>query len=126
MSAELLGLLARLVLVAWARCLRLSRKKKNTAGVVYLAHDRGDCAAFWSRIPSLLVVSSFACSVTSLSLSPDLQLPGCHGLHHGILASYQLDWGEPSTYSIGHVLLQRTPPNLIYRYREYYLPMTEA
>ena len=86
---------------------------KKRRAVVYFAHSRGNCAAFWSRIPSLQGAPSFACSVASLSLFPDLQLPGRHGLRHGALADYLLDWGEPSTCSTGHAMLQHTPTHQV-------------
>ena len=53
--------------------------------------------AFRPSVSSLQVASSFACSVTSLSHSPDFQLPGCYHLHGKNLADHQFDRGGPST-----------------------------
>ena len=39
--------------------------------VAHQALIRGHCITFWLIVPSLQVASSFACSVASLSLSPD-------------------------------------------------------
>ena len=47
------------------------RKKGKTGGVVHHLLTRDCCIAFWRCVPALFAVSSFACSVTSLSRFPD-------------------------------------------------------
>ena len=39
--------------------------------VAHIMNYREDCLALWLIIPPLLIVSSLACSVTSLSLCPE-------------------------------------------------------
>ena len=77
----------------------LTSATKKTGGVVWVTHRRGHCTPFWLIFPPLQVAPSFACSVASLSQSPDHQLSGCRSLRRGILTDYQLGWGKPSTWS---------------------------
>ena len=67
--------------------------------VVQLPPSRAHCALFWPTIPPLQVEPSFACSVSSLSQSPGLQLPGCQHLRVKNLADYLLGQDRPSTQS---------------------------
>ena len=66
------------------------RTRSNKVEVVQLLSNRGHCTLFWPTIPPLQVEPSFACSVSSLSLSPGFQLPGCQPLRVKNLADYLL------------------------------------
>ena len=50
--------------------------------------------AFSSTIPPLQITLSCACSVASLSHSPNFQLPSWRGLHHNRLAPYMIGWSK--------------------------------
>ena len=76
--------------------------KRCSSEQVDVTQGRQLIDAFRSRIPSLQVAASFACSVASLSRSPAFQLPGYHHLHDESLADHQFDWGGPSTCTAAH------------------------
>ena len=64
-------LVMRFECARWTRLFWKGGGGKSAGVVAHQSLIRGHCTTFWLIVPSLQVASSFACSVASLSLSPD-------------------------------------------------------